>query len=490
MSQRQVIESDTGDLQFDFCWSDSTAAIAAFGPTHGTLAVSIGDNLIWGCSHDNHSSEGLAGLWIELLEYLSNYWPYLILEQGYPFNAMPIRPSQLDRELESRWEFLDDHRQAEEEEISYAFKVSHNLAESSPGTLRPDLWIVREGGLSFIEAQVATRSIYEQIPSASIKQLLTSVGEAISARLRTATDSRSIAAVTGWVNREFKSEEVLSQIATGLSEVYLGQVCDGDSFSQVLGDPDSSWYDDNVYLDLTYRCKGLLPPKSLRTLLDRIRTSNKGVSQALTDISNLALAELEANEATLAKPYQQGRFLGNWLRAQVADDSGRVEPEAILSDWDVAVDKEDFGTRKLDAVAFWAHSRHPTILWNDSEKHRENKGARRATLAHEICHLLIDRLASLPLTAVAQGAMNRKLEQRANAFAAEFLCPQGEVEAEYIRTASVEQAINRCTSRFGVSKELAAVQLGKSAAVTNLNHQREIVTIGPPGAFYRWDRGN
>ncbi len=48
------------------------------------------------------------------------------------------------------------------------------------------------------------------------------------------------------------------------------------------------------------------------------------------------------------------------------------------------------------------------------------------------------------------------------------------------------KATNGVTLRFGVSDELAAMQLAKSRIVTDRRHQQEIESIGPPGAFYPW----
>jgi hypothetical protein len=153
-----------------------------------------------------------------LLEYLGNYWLYLVLEQGYPFNVVPEQPSQLDRELESRWARLDDARQAQEEETAYAFRLSHNLAESSAGTLRPDLWFVRDGGFFVVEAHLGPRTVVERMPSADVKRVLALVGDDIANRLRGATDLRSTKVLEAWTTRESKSPDVLAQIATGLPE--------------------------------------------------------------------------------------------------------------------------------------------------------------------------------------------------------------------------------------------------------------------------------
>lgn len=197
---------------------------------------------------------------------------------------------------------------------------------------------------------------------------------------------------------------------------------------------------------------------------------------------------LEENGPLALRPYQQGALVANWLRKQFADAEARVEPNDVLSEWDVIVEKTDFETPSLDAVAFWAHGSQPHIVYNDSEKHRANQGELRATLAHEICHLLIDRLTALPLSAVTRGAMDKSVEQRANAFAAEFLCPRKLAEAEYLDSQDVPPAIGRLTERFGVSRELAALQLGKSTAINDRRHQSEIEAIGPAGATYRWSR--
>ena len=409
-----------------------------------------------------------------------------MLEQGYPFNVMPEQPSQLDRELDSRWAGLDDERQAQEEETAYAFRLSHNLAESSPGTVRPDLWFVRDGGFFVVEAQLGPRTAVERLPSADVKRMLASVGDEVAERLRGATDLRSVRVLEEWSTRELKTPEVLAQIATGLPEDYLRDICGPDSFDVVFNDPTGSGADENICFDLAYRCKGALPADKLRLLLDRARGTRGTISTALNAISIAALRELESRDATLPRPYQQGHALARWLRREAADASGRVEPERLLSQWNVIVDKMDFGTHALDAVAFWAHGRQPTILWNESEKHQDNVGARRATLAHEICHLLIDRPEALPLSVVARGAVDRRLEQRANAFAAEFLCPRDEAAAEYRRAGDVQSAIARLTFRFGVSQELAALQLAKSRAVTDRSHQREVEIVGPPGASYPW----
>jgi Zn-dependent peptidase ImmA (M78 family) len=281
---------------------------------------------------------------------------------------------------------------------------------------------------------------------------------------------------------------VLAPIATGLSEQYLRETCGEARFEEVFADSASSWAGDNVFLDIAYRCKGVMPPGALRTVLDEVRFVRGDISAELSNLGEAAFGELASLEITLSRPYQQGRALANWLRERLPAPSGRVEPEQLLSNWEVRVSMHDFSTRSLDAVAFWAHGRRPTILCNASEKHQQNEGARRATFAHEICHLLVDRCGSLPLSAVVGGAMGQVPEKRANAFAAQFLCPRQEAGAEFRRTQSVKEAVKQLTIRFGVSKELASIQLANSGEVSDPNSQAELELLGPARAIYPWSR--
>jgi Zn-dependent peptidase ImmA (M78 family) len=489
MPQRQVIETPGGDLKFEFAWSDSSVEIERLGPTYGRLSVWLAGRLVWGdTSSAAVEDRGIAALWIELLEYLGNYWLYLVLEQGYPFNVSPDTPSLLADKLEERWQYVADSRLAKEEEAAYAFKTSHNLAEASPGTLRADVWFVRDGGLFTIESRSNAEAIVERLPDQDVRRVLMGVGDAIARRLAGAEDPRSKLALKRWADREAQPFDVLASAASGLTKEYLWETCGDDPFDAVFADPESSRVDDNVYIDLAYRCKGVMPPGALHTIINRLRSSPTGISNRLTSLTEGALAQLADMENILRRPFQQGHALANWVRQQVTTSGDRVDPDALLSECGISVGSHDFSTPQLDAVAFWAHGRQPAILWNTSEKHRSNDGARRATLAHEICHLLVDRQQALPLSAVVRGAMGRSLEQRANAFAAELLCPRQEAGAEYRHVRDIGAALSNLTRRFGVSNELASLQLARSGIVDDVNHQRELEQFGPPDAHYPWDR--
>ena len=103
----------------------------------------------------------------------------------------------------------------------------------------------------------------------------------------------------------------------------------------------------------------------------------------------------------------------------------KVDVESVLERLGVEVRTVGLHCEGLDAVAAWG-SHGPVVVVNPDGMHAKSAAGRRATLAHELCHLLLDRERRLPVADV-QGRSVRpshaRLERRANAFAAEFLLP-------------------------------------------------------------------
>lgn len=79
----------------------------------------------------------------------------------------------------------------------------------------------------------------------------------------------------------------------------------------------------------------------------------------------------------------------------------------------------DFGTRQADAISEWVPGYPPIFLVNSNA---DTSGDRlRLTLAHEIGHAVMHKFA------------NPKMEEEANAFAAEFLMPRKEIKPALYR---------------------------------------------------------
>jgi Zn-dependent peptidase ImmA (M78 family) len=168
-----------------------------------------------------------------------------------------------------------------------------------------------------------------------------------------------------------------------------------------------------------------------------------------------ALAELRDKQ-----PYEQGYSLAaEARRAFRLGDEERVEPKDILQELGVSV-REVSLTYSVDAVGCWGPQHGPAVILNTRGKHASTPHGRRATLAHELCHLLVDRDNALPLAEVLGGRFTqRRAEQRANAFAAELLLPRWVARETYKQRPALDPTIDELCSRFGVGVTLTANQL-------------------------------
>ena len=158
--------------------------------------------------------------------------------------------------------------------------------------------------------------------------------------------------------------------------------------------------------------------------------------------------------------------------------SRRVDPDKILRSWGVEIQEFPIPDSNLDAVAVWGACHTPTILLNPvGPRSRQVKG-QRVTLAHEMCHILVDLDGALPVVDVLglSGNVHRAIEQRANAFAAEFLLPRFEgfnfikkalnfVYDQAERNTALERAIGELAEVYGLSHETVAWQILNSHSV-------------------------
>jgi Zn-dependent peptidase ImmA (M78 family) len=148
-----------------------------------------------------------------------------------------------------------------------------------------------------------------------------------------------------------------------------------------------------------------------------------------------------------------------------------VDPECILSGWGVQICEIELpdSAIDLDAVAVWGPRHGPVVLMNTSEGARcSHEYGRRSTLAHEICHLLLDREHGLPMAEVLGGLTPESLEQRARAFAVEFLLPRSQAIAAMHGGGSVESILAGLKDKYQVSREVAAWQIVNADDFTKL----------------------
>jgi Zn-dependent peptidase ImmA (M78 family) len=174
---------------------------------------------------------------------------------------------------------------------------------------------------------------------------------------------------------------------------------------------------------------------------DAVRSHVVSAARAARDL--IALRELLDPEAAApglpriqydvhAVPHRQGANAAATARRDFGVPDGPIHS---MRDWlseaigAITVLYARLGPTGPAGLAFAGPSFGPAIVLNLDGKNR-NPCVRRFSLVHELCHLLVDWTRPEPLAQISgyDTDAGRAREQRANAFAMRFLCPETSVE--------------------------------------------------------------
>ncbi|NCC37332.1 MAG: ImmA/IrrE family metallo-endopeptidase, partial [Chloroflexia bacterium] len=269
-----------------------------------------------------------------------------------------------------------------------------------------------------------------------------------------------------WAERHQRARAHYLNIVTGLETDELRALTGNlEANDQAL----SAWFDEPAAKDLGQHPGELLMaarmtastlgPEQQRKLLCALKALPSVTTPGLDRLSAQAPSSLTHDEP----PYVQGYQLAQWLRQQLAiPDDAPICPERYLKDWGVHLDRINMAAG-IDAVAAWGARHGPAVLVNiDAHSRASTENGLRTTLAHEICHLLIDRAEALPVAEVLGGQVPRWAEQRANAFAAELLLPRAQAARACREAADLIEAATHLERAFRVSRELTMNQINNS----------------------------
>lgn len=440
----------------------------------GRCFLTVDGEPYWYDEDDDGNPTGVEWTWVELLEHLSAIWTALQLEQVCPLGLNPLWPSGVIADLRVRHgvedgtdERLLKEQYLEEQRQVICFLVRHDLAAGFHGLALPYIHVLRSGRQCMIE----TEDGGYWAEHAATLDVLTALGDQIYAAIEpTSPDSRGARARARWNARTGLTDDARRSIALGFDAADLIKKLPPTLARQLDDEANNG---DGVLLAAARMLRSDLSKESI-DLLKRIATTGSDV-KPLKRIGSHAehatsmLNELLATSPLLA-PYEQGYELARWLRKKRSCKIDPIEPADLLRGWGVDVIDLEIDP-SIDAIAVWPISKAPRILVNRLGKHAAGPAGRRATLAHEICHLLVDRNAALPIVEVLGGATPRLLEQRANAFAAELLLPQAVIEERLKPTRSVTDSLQELALEYGASASLAANQLRNSRLWDGLRNE-------------------
>jgi Zn-dependent peptidase ImmA (M78 family) len=346
-------------------------------------------------------------------------------------------------------------REGEEEDF-YSFLERHDLARGVSGAVVPSVWILREGNDCWISTEEgASLARFE-----TVQEALSDFVEAVVARLDDLNDARSEALRTAWVDRLAVNSDQAVSIVTGLDEQVV---------SELQGDLDAAdfWEFEESQFEITElmaaaRLSSAIPTADTATVLNAIRSIPRRSTPKIDDLTSMALDKLPVGPEWY--PYDQGYFIADWLRRELEiDSSDRADPKDLLGNWGVSIGEVSLETGGVDAIACWGPRHGPAVLLNKHGVHNRSLEGRRATYAHEIAHLLLDRTEALPLAEVMGGRAVGTTEERARAFAAQLLLPKKEAGARLASSSNPTRTVRELRKQYGVSQEIIAWQARNSS---------------------------
>jgi len=460
-------------LEFEFAPGNHDVALG-----FGSLRVSIGNSSIWSDEEGN----GIPWTWIDLLEQLARAWPFLKYEESAPPGTYGLALLRTDHFASPDFDFEPS---AQATRDSYIFRRRHNLATGIEGLYLPNFSLLREGR----NIWVVSANIAKLLDYAQTFRTLSELGEALARQVASGSQQeRSRLALDAWRNREPSLDATL-QIKLGSSRLVAEMVPQGENLATYFEALPNAENDDECESSLLVaaRMSEAIPLDSRRKILDLLRTRpGTGLSTLLQQIASEA--ETKLPNYYLHRPYKQGEALAQWARERfgIAPEA-KADPQQVLERLGVEVTQHHFGIAMIDAIGCWDHRHGPAILVNLDGRHAQSLVGRRATLAHELTHVLVDRRGSLPAAEVFGGIVPRHPEQRANAFAAEFLLPKSVAVERIHKATDVARTIERLPEQFAVSRELAAWQIINSRAYAELgNDEKALLRSWTPNTDSAW----
>jgi len=173
--------------------------------------------------------------------------------------------------------------------------------------------------------------------------------------------------------------------------------------------------------------------------------------------------------------WEDGYRLGEAARQGLGVPPGPLrELEVCLNGLHIQVALVSFQSTELEAASLWENGAVPVILVNEKTGRAAYSLSRRATLAHELCHLLHDggKADIATRVSLSEDCETREfaVEQRARAFAPAFLAPPEMVRewASAFSSLSGRKLAVETASHWGLSYEGAVWHLKNCGLVEPL----------------------
>lgn len=428
------------------------------------------------------TSEALHWPAAYLARWFVRSWPGLWERAGWPLPGSVLDAGTACRRLDRRLAELGVEVDDDFLDQRDAFVASHSLLAAAAGGVMPDIYLMREGPsvhVTWHDPSGTTTDVafhdprgHAQVPAGSfleaVRGFLGWCREAAGAR---APDfAREI---ERW-RQHNDGPEAARAILRGYIFPWGARQPPNlsNEVEEQLGMP-RDWSASAALLDpsrhspaVVFRALApIVTTEDVLAILDRLRTYPRRPE---------ADRKLRCFEANLvlpsgSPPHEQGYSLAEQFREALDNPAEPLDVEALLQKIGVDVDDVDLGDPSVDGATVWTGDHGPVILVNARGHRTEAPWARRMTLAHELCHLLVDRSVATELMVASTPWAPPELERRANAFAAELLLPKAailRVAGDAVRRGWVgRETRDQLMERFGVGSLVCDHQLENRLAI-------------------------
>ncbi|CAH0496372.1 hypothetical protein NVSP9465_01404 [Novosphingobium sp. CECT 9465] len=415
----------------------------------------------------------------DLFAHLTEFWKPLLLRQTYPFALAPSRPSLLASEAAKHWANAPQEQVDEEASELDSFEEAHNIALAFGGLFDlPPLWLVREGEEVLCDSG---RSL-ARVPFGVFQAELERVGNAIARDLLAVDSDKFGAIVQAWEARGKATEVNLVSWSASL-EASVAEMLIAKGLIAPPASLDEAANDDDELL-IAARVAGALPTDLIVEILGVARQFERRDAPELDAISADAADFLAGCQDY--EPFAQGEALADFVRERSGlSASEPIDVFAFTQALGIEVQVAAVGPSTFDGLAIAGPRYGPGAFINrasgrirdkDAEDLRSDPGA-RVTLAHELCHQLVDREHSLSAVEVLRSRMPSRIESRARAFAGQFLLPSvtaaqiWDSAGSPVDRSGLQDVLQALVDHYGVSFSVASwkLQHGARWAVENMS---------------------
>lgn len=439
----------------------------------GSFALLVHDTNL--CAHVEQGEAVAEVHWylLPIAEWLVENWDALFHEERLPLG----NDSSTGAAALARTSYIPPSLELEEQvrrtERWQAWWDAHSLRAAASGALVPDVVIRRWGDeVEFsvgLERQPGIPDHFTfdvpakvwRVPVARVAgQLYEALGELLRQLAKRCPESRRLAQLQDrWA--ALRGGEISKRLALLGGAVsngapdWLAVVLDGLDLDAALGAGESVAVEDRPQvLALFGSYKPEVSADDVKALLGLVQQAETIRPNDATE--RLFSFAIDPSEVLGLPPGEQGSFLGEEAYDRLIEDGGgqRVDVQRLVEHLGVSITDTTLSDKRVRAVSLLADGAAPLIAVNENYERGRGAGVFRFTLAHELAHLLLDRHRSCELAIVSGPWAPLDIEQRANAFAAALLMPEGLVRrasGQLDAQPSGFEAVRSAAQRLGVS---------------------------------------